>query len=221
MPADLESENFDKIVEWAYGTLPEAIRELPDFPGIQIVDEPPEHVLSERKRPPGTEILGLYSGQYRTKRQFNRVQTAPDLIFVFRGPILRCCRGNLRAEIKRTVWHEVAHWLGHDEEAVTSLGLSALSPGFEDVDDPQVESKARTVEVPVADAGQQQQPAKSIEGTEDAVEPKLRCSSCYSADVTCREVERSIAVSGAWLSDAFPVRNQNLYMRVMRPRMGR
>jgi hypothetical protein len=38
---------------------------------------------------------------------------APDLIFVFRGPILRCSKGDLRAEVKRVVWHEVAHWLGY------------------------------------------------------------------------------------------------------------
>ena len=46
------------------------------------------------------------------------------LIFVFRGPILRCSKGDLRAEVKRVVWHEVAHWLGYEtEEQVKALGL--------------------------------------------------------------------------------------------------
>jgi hypothetical protein len=35
------SETFEDIVEWAYSTLPQKIRDLPDFPGIQVVDEPP------------------------------------------------------------------------------------------------------------------------------------------------------------------------------------
>ena len=49
---------------------------------------------------------------------------APDLIFVFRGPILRCSKGDLRAEVKQVVWHEVAHWLGYEtEEQVEALGL--------------------------------------------------------------------------------------------------
>jgi predicted Zn-dependent protease with MMP-like domain len=53
-----------------------------------------------------------------------QMKVAPDLIFVFRGPILRCSRGNLRAEVKRVVWHEVAHWLGYEtEEQVQALGL--------------------------------------------------------------------------------------------------
>ncbi len=46
------------------------------------------------------------------------------LIFVFRGPILRCSKGDLRTEVKRVVWHEVAHWLGYEtEEQVKALGL--------------------------------------------------------------------------------------------------
>jgi predicted Zn-dependent protease with MMP-like domain len=120
--------SFEEIVEWAYRTLPKKIRELPDFPGIQVVDEPPAELLQDigdRKNwPSGTELLGLFSGINRTKRSFMGLKYAPDLIFVFRGPILRCCQGDLRTEVKRTVWHEVAHWLGFEtEEQVKALGL--------------------------------------------------------------------------------------------------
>src|SRR6476659_7491783 len=121
-------ESLEEIVEWAYGTLPQKIRRLPDFPGIQVVDEPPPEIFKEmsdrEKWRHGTELLGLYSGIFRTKRSFAQLQYAPDLIFVFRGPILRCSKGNLRAEVKQVVWHEVAHWLGHNEEEVKELGLS-------------------------------------------------------------------------------------------------
>jgi predicted Zn-dependent protease with MMP-like domain len=40
---DLES--FEAMVEWAYGTLPQKVREQADFPGIQVVDEPPADIL--------------------------------------------------------------------------------------------------------------------------------------------------------------------------------
>ena len=121
-------ESFEQIVEWAYSTLPQKIRNLPDFPGIQVVDEPPADVLEDisnrEKWPRGTELLGLFSGTYRTKRSYAQVKHAPELIFVFRGPILRCSKGDLRAEVKRVVWHEVAHWLGYEtEEQVKALGL--------------------------------------------------------------------------------------------------
>ena len=121
-------EDFDEIVEWAYSTLPEKIRRLPDFPGIQVLDEPPADVLADistrEKWPPGTELLGLFSGTHRPKQSWSQLKYAPDLIFVFRGPLLRCSKGDLRAEVKQTVWHEVAHWLGFDtEEQVEALGL--------------------------------------------------------------------------------------------------
>lgn len=122
------SERFEDLVEWAYSTLPKKVRDLPDFPGIQVLDEPPAEVLDDistkRKWRRGTELLGLYSGTFRTKRSFAQLQYVPDLIFVFRGPILRCSKGDLRTEVKRVVWHEVAHWLGYEtEEQVKALGL--------------------------------------------------------------------------------------------------
>lgn len=121
-------ESFEEIVEWAYSTLPQKIRNLPDFPGIQVADEPPLELLEEisnrEKWPHGTELLGLYSGIVRTKQSFAQLKYSPDLIFVFRGPILRCSKGDLEAEVKRVVWHEVAHWLGYEtEEQVKALGL--------------------------------------------------------------------------------------------------
>jgi predicted Zn-dependent protease with MMP-like domain len=117
------AESFEEIVEWAYNSLPREIRELPDFPGIQVAEEPPAEILAKKNWPQRTEMLGCYSGVYRTQRSHNQVRTSPDLIFVFRGPILRCSRGDLRAEVKRVVWHEVAHWLGRDEKQVKDLGL--------------------------------------------------------------------------------------------------
>lgn len=121
-------ETFEQMVEWAYSTLPQKIRNLPDFPGIQVLDEPPAEVVADianrDKWRRGTELLGLYSGTFRTKQSFAQLKYAPELIFVFRGPILRCSKGNLRAEVKRVVWHEVAHWLGYEtEEQVKELGL--------------------------------------------------------------------------------------------------
>jgi len=123
-----DPERFEELVEWAYSTLPQKIRDLPDFPGIQVLDEPPADVLQDiaerRKWRHGTELLGLYSGTFRTKQSSSQVKYAPELIFVFRGPILRCSRGDLRGEVKRVVWHEVAHWLGYEtEEQVQALGL--------------------------------------------------------------------------------------------------
>lgn len=150
-----------------------------------------------RNWPRGTELLGCYSGVSRTKRQHNLVQTAPDLIFVFRGPILRSSRGNLPAEVKQVVWHEVAHWLGHDEGEVKELGLSL---SFEDIGRDPLESGS-------PDAVLQQGLPEAVEKEEEENQ-KLRCLKCYSAEVTCRELDKPMTSYAAWLTDPLSVHSK-------------
>ncbi len=182
-------DGFARIVEWAYGTLPQKIRDLPDFPGIQVSDEPPEDVLKrirkQRNWPNDRELLGLYSGFHRNEPQHFQTRISPDLIFVFRGPILRCSRGNLPAEVKQVVWHEVAHWIGHDEGDVKELGLSRA---FEDIardpvegGAPQTRQAGRIPERPDGQGGAEHQP---------------RCIMCYSADIAYCEVRKPASYVG-------------------------
>jgi predicted Zn-dependent protease with MMP-like domain len=184
------SASFEQVVGWAYSTLPEKIRNLRDFPGIQITDEPPEEMYEkmskQRNWPRGTELLGCYSGKRRTQREHNFVQTAPDLIFVFRGPILRSSKGNLSAEVKQVVWHEVAHWLGYDEAAVKELGLSL---SFKDITSDPLENEP-------PDAVLHQRTSGAVEKKEEE-DQELRCIKCYSADVTCHEREKPLSYAGA------------------------
>jgi predicted Zn-dependent protease with MMP-like domain len=194
--------NFDKIVEWAYSTLPQKVRDLPDFPGIQVVDEPPQDVLKRirerRNWPKDRELLGLYSGFHRNQPQQQRTRISPELIFVFRGPILRCSRGNLSGEVKQVVWHEVAHWIGHDEGEVEALGLSRA---FEDT----------PCEMPEGGASQLNATVALREGMneDDEAEWQPRCIKCYSADVVCRELDKPLMYAGANLFDPIFVHVRN------------
>jgi predicted Zn-dependent protease with MMP-like domain len=194
------SESFEQVVEWAYRTLPQRIRDLPDFPGIQVADEPPEDILKRKNWPPGREMLGCYSGIHRTVRQHNQVRIAPDLIFVFRGPIQRCSRADLRAEVKEVVWHEVAHWLGHSEEEVKELGLATLTLPLQHAAHHHPESERNE---PVKTTLQQQL-ADTLDDADQTKEPQLRCLKCYSADVTCRELDKPLS-TGSWLNEPVSV----------------
>jgi hypothetical protein len=140
--------------------------------------------------PPGTELSGCFSGISRTKRQHNLVQTSPELIFVFRGSILLRSKANLLAEVKQVGWHEVAHWLGHDEGEVKELGLSL---SFRDIPGDPLQSEAATA---VA-----QQKVPDTTEKDDEANQKLRCLKCYSTDVTCRELDKPLIPSGTWLTD--------------------
>jgi predicted Zn-dependent protease with MMP-like domain len=188
-------ETFEEIVDWAYRTLPQKIRNLSDFPGIQVVDEPPAEVfreLSKRKNwPRGTELRGLFSGVPRTKRLHNLL-SPPELIFVFRGPILRSSQGNLRAVVKQTVWHEVAHWLGHDEEEVKGLGLSLSAEELALCATEGEASKTVLLRRDPDEGG-------------DAEKQQPRCVKCYSAEVICRELDKPLTNSASSLSDPISV----------------
>ena len=118
------------------------------------------------------------------------MRVAPDLIFVFRGPILRCSKGNLLAKVKRVVWHEVAHWLGHNEVEVKELGLSL---GTEDT---------------VYDPSDREAPITALQPTlpntldeRKGANEQQRCLKCYSTDVACRELDKPLTPPGAWLSE--------------------
>jgi hypothetical protein len=111
-------------------------------------------------------------------------------------------RGDLRAEVKEVVWHEVAHWLGHNEEEVGDLGLSTLSLPVKHVEHLNLGSKVNAVEN--ATTPQQQLPGTPDEAVETE-EQRPRCLKCYSADVTCRELDKPVTSHGAWLSDPLSV----------------
>jgi len=196
MAEPVSPRTFDDIVDWAYSTLPQKIKDLPDFPGIQVADEPPEGYLKARKR--RAEILGLHVGVHRTERETHQLRPFSDLIFVFRGPILRCSKGDIRAEVKQVVWHEVAHWLGHNEEEVRELGLSR-SPE---------DAANHPIEVAASEITLLQELRNTPSEPGNVMEQQLRCIKCYSADVTFRELEQPMTSYGAWLSDPLPVHSK-------------
>lgn len=90
------------------------------------------------------------------------------------------------AEVKQVVWHEVAHWLGHDEEEVKELGLSL---SFKELVHDQLENEvSRTVP--------QESLSDSLDG-ENEIPEQVRCIKCYSENVVCRELDRPSRFYGA------------------------
>lgn len=203
MAKSTKTNAFDEIVEWACSTLPQEVRDLPDFPGIQVLDEPPDNVLKQKERCP----LGLFSGIPRTQQGHNRIRVAPDLVFVFRGPIQRYSRGDLRAEIKEVVWHEVAHWLGYSEADIKQLGLAVLSLPVTNTTSHKSEDKLNNFDTR-SDSTNERVPEDSGESAEAQEQQPLRCLKCYSADITFREVDKFMTHPGSSLNQPLPVRAQ-------------
>ncbi len=75
-------------------------------------------LVEPEPREPG--LLGLYEGRPRTERTSGHAFSMPDRITIYQGPHERLAHGDaeLRQLVEETIWHEVAHYFGLDEQQV-------------------------------------------------------------------------------------------------------
>ena len=105
---------FEQFVGDALDELPEDIRRLMSNIAVTVEDEPP----------PGSRLLGLYHGVPWGRRGPYYAGALPDKITIYRGPIERMCGGDperLRGQVRRVVFHEIAHHFGISDERLVEL----------------------------------------------------------------------------------------------------
>ncbi len=112
---------FRRYVRRAVEELPDRFRRAAD--NLLVVVEPspqPADYANPRKDDEAGPLFGMYRGIPLAERSGGYLLAAPDVIAVFRRPLLRHCRrrAQLREEIRRSVVHEFGHYLGLDEAAV-------------------------------------------------------------------------------------------------------
>lgn len=106
----LTEEDFRELVEESIKDIPERILKNMENVEICIEDE-----LQD-------DILGLYEGVPKNKR-CSYCFILPDKITIFKKPIERRAKNkeDARRIVKNTVWHEIAHHFGFNEEEVSRL----------------------------------------------------------------------------------------------------
>ena len=112
---------FEELVAEALDSLPEDIARM--MSNVQVVVENEPNVEQLRSVPPGHTLFGLYHGVPLTKRGIYD-HALPDKISIFRGPIIRWARTpeRIRAQVRRTVIHEIGHHFGMGEAQLHDLG---------------------------------------------------------------------------------------------------
>ena len=110
---------FERIVDEALEELPEWVVDAVDNLHVVVEDWP-----TPEQDPTGQGLLGIYEGVSLLDRGDFYSGALPDRIVVFMGPHLELglSKRELRAEIRTTVLHEVAHHLGIDDERLHELG---------------------------------------------------------------------------------------------------
>lgn len=114
----LTDQEFDALISRAMDELPQEYIAGLDNVAIVYADEPTPEQAKKLHLRRDSLLLGLYEGIPLTERGNAYTFVLPDKITLFKLPILAVARdeAELFEQIKRTLWHEIAHYygLGHD-----------------------------------------------------------------------------------------------------------
>ena len=128
LPIEAESDRlFDDAIDAAIERLPRPFAQQLDSVAIVVEDEPTAEQLAVVR---ASGLFGLYQGVPRTRFGVDNVPI-PSKITLFRGPLIRVHRGGERlvTAIADTLYHEIAHHLGIDDDRLRELRLEGRDPG--------------------------------------------------------------------------------------------
>ena len=117
----MDREKFEELVRQGIEAIPKKFLEKMNNVDIVVEDEPTEGQIEKLKLRKDAKLFGLYEGIPQTKRGFY-AGVLPDKITIFQKPIEETCFNDEQVKeiVKKTVWHEIAHHFGMDEERVRS-----------------------------------------------------------------------------------------------------
>jgi predicted Zn-dependent protease with MMP-like domain len=106
---------FEAIADAAYRRLPDRFRALTGDLLIRIEDLPTDEVLDGLGVESPFDLLGLYSGVDLARKSVMDVTSVPDMVFLYRRPILDYWAEHdeaLGAIVTHVLVHEIGHHFG-------------------------------------------------------------------------------------------------------------
>ena len=119
---DITDDQFSDLIAQAMDELPKEHMRAVKNVAIVYADDPTPEQREQLRLGHHETLFGLYEGVPLARRQ-GVTSYGPDKITIFKGPI--CASVNtiaeLKAQIKHTVWHELAHYFRLDHEQIYQL----------------------------------------------------------------------------------------------------
>lgn len=124
-------EEFEKLVAEAITQLPANIRANMDNVAVVIEDSPSGRQRLKAGLRADDLLFGLYEGIPKTSRGAGYTGVLPDKITIFKDSIEIVAKTpeDIKAQVMETVWHEIAHHFGINEERVRKLSRERKAKG--------------------------------------------------------------------------------------------
>ena len=119
----MTDEDFDALITKAMNELPQKYIKGLNNVAIIMADEPTPEQRDKMKLDGQHLLLGLYEGIPLTQRGSNYNLVLPDKITLFKNSVLTVTHNEteLYEQIKRTLWHEIAHYYGLDHDRIDKI----------------------------------------------------------------------------------------------------
>ena len=125
---ELNAEAFRAIAQQELNSLPAMFRMAMENVVIVTDDFPTIGTLHDMKADTPFDLLGLYQGWPLTERDGIATGVLPDMIHLYRRPILSFCRErgeDVRQAIRHVLIHELGHYFGYSDEEMEDIEWQA------------------------------------------------------------------------------------------------
>ncbi len=126
LPPRLTEAQLDEVIAEATAALPEEFQGVLDEVPVVVEPMPPLELgrLGEQAEVP-PDVLGLFVGAALTEGAVEDPVANVPRIYLFQRNIERSCgdHAELVEQVRVTLYHELGHYLGFDEQGVEDLGL--------------------------------------------------------------------------------------------------
>lgn len=118
------ADDIADLAERAFAAIPKQLAEHVRGVGISVAEMPDDETLDDLGIESGWDLTGLYRGTPLTERSVSDVVHQPDLIFLYRQPILLEwieTGEHLFRLVRNVLVHEIAHHFGFSDADIEAL----------------------------------------------------------------------------------------------------
>ena len=110
-------KEFQRMVDFAVGSIPKRFRESMQNIAVVVEDEPSAELLAEMEIEEGDSLYGLFQGTPLTERRWSDGSRMPDKISIYQRPIEEDAEDteDMLVIVVETVIHEFGHYFGLSE----------------------------------------------------------------------------------------------------------